>query len=165
MIVLQLYYFEVSKFTIEIRRKRSLNMGVSFNLEEQDGGIDREPSSSLSSWWSWRWEGLNAPRVDSSSCQQQVPKQEVEDREAVTIWIRTAVTGFHRHPPAILIPQPHSLFFADFSTLTRSWFDSSHTQHHQLPLDRFWVLLAFAIDHSRCSAAAIPVLFAVAQNS
>ena len=114
MIGIQLFFLEVSKFTSEIRRKRSLNMGVSFNLEEQDGGIDREPSSSLSSWWSWRWEGLNAPRVDSSSCQQQVPKQEVEDREVVTIWIRTAVTGFHRHPPAILIPQPHSLFFADF---------------------------------------------------
>ena len=50
MIGIQLFFLEVSKFTSEIRRKRSLNMGVSFNLEEQDGGIDREPSSSLSSW-------------------------------------------------------------------------------------------------------------------
>ena len=86
---------------------------------------------------------------------KQASKQELEDVEAVKIWISAALRGFIAVHGQFISPHTELPGLAKFIVLTRSLSNSSHTHHQQPSLDRFEDVLAPASDHRRCSAVTI----------
>ena len=85
----------------------------------------------------------------------EASKQELEDVEAVKIWISAALRGFLAVHGQFISPHTELPGLAKFIVLTRSLSNSSHTHHQQPSLDRFEEVLAPASDHRRCSAVTI----------
>ena len=107
-------------------------MGFSFGSEEQGRSRDRTELGFT------QFNESGSKKLNKNlRWQQQSIKHEVALKGGGKNLNKTALTVFHRRPQAVHLLSRPSLFLPKSVVLARSQFDSSHTQYHQLPLDRF----------------------------